>query len=351
MHFLRSANPTSPSILGSRNVPAVVAVDVGPGVGPAVGGAPGLGTRMGPGTGPGRRLERPGWFKVWLQAARPHTLPAAVVPVLVGSATAWATARQFHFGGFLAALIASVLIQIGTNFANDLFDFKRGADTEERTGPVRVTTAGWVTPRQMMWATVFVFGLAFVIGMYLVYLRGWPILAVGLAAIASGVLYTAGPWPLAYHGLGDVFTFLFFGVVAVVGTHYVHAAALDGLAFVASIPVGCLVTAILVVNNLRDIPTDAATGKRTLAVRLGDRGARWQYGLLVAAAYVVPSVLWVAGAGPTVLLPWASGLLAVRLVQTVAAGAHGTALNPVLGGTGRLHLLYGLLWAVGLLWA
>lgn len=289
---------------------------------------------------------------MWLMAARPATLPAAVVPVLVGSATAWAAAGRFHLGAFLAALLASVLIQVGTNFANDLFDFQRGADTERRTGPVRITTAGWVTPRQMLAATVLVFGLAFVVGLYLVLLRGWPILAVGLAAIACGVLYTAGPWPLAYHGLGDVFAFLFFGVVAVVGTHYVHAASLDWLALFASIPVGCLVTAILVVNNLRDIPTDRETGKRTLAVRLGDRGTRRQYGLLVAAAYVVPVLLWLAGAaGPAALLPLLSGVPAVRLVRTVAEGAQGAALNPVLGGTGRLHLLYGLLWAAGLLWA
>ncbi|MFO7265714.1 MAG: 1,4-dihydroxy-2-naphthoate polyprenyltransferase [Limnochordales bacterium] len=289
---------------------------------------------------------------MWLMAARPATLPAAVVPVLVGSATAWAAARQFHPGAFFAALVASVLIQIGTNFANDLFDFHRGADTERRTGPVRITAAGWVTPEQMRLATALVFGLAFAVGMYLVYLRGWPILAVGLAAIACGVLYTGGPWPLAYHGLGDVFAFLFFGVVAVAGTHYVHTGTLDGLALLASIPVGCLVTAILVVNNLRDIPTDRETGKRTLAVRLGDRGTRWEYGLLVAAAYLVPVVAWLAGAaGATALLPLLSGAVAVRLVRTVAAGAQGTALNRVLAGTGRLHLLYGLLWAAGLLWA
>lgn len=335
---MKSANLTSPNIHGSPNI--------APGV-------PGAGPSFGPATGSTRPdPTRPSALKIWLQAIRVPTLPAAVVPVLVGSATAWAVARQFHIGAFLAALFASVLIQIGTNFANDLFDFKHGADTEERTGPVRVTTAGWVTPQQMTWATVLVFGLAFIIGMYLVYLRGWPILAVGLAAIVCGVAYTAGPWPLAYHGLGDVFSFLFFGVVAVVGTHYVHTATLDWLAFIASIPVGCLVTAILVVNNLRDIPTDRETGKRTLAVRLGDRGTRWQYGMLVAAAYVVPSLLWLAGAaGVTVLLPWASGVMALRLVKTIAAGTQGTALNPVLGGTGRLHLVYGLLWAIGLLWA
>lgn len=285
-------------------------------------------------------------------ASRIPTLPAAVVPVLVGSATALAVRDQFHVGGFLAALVASLLIQIGTNFANDLFDFKRGADTEKRTGPTRVTTAGYVTPGQMARATVLVFGLAFLVGLYLVYLRGWPILAVGVAAIVSGVLYTAGPFPLAYHGLGDVFTFIFFGVVAVVGTHFVHTGHADWLAWAASIPVGFLVTAILVVNNLRDIPTDRETGKRTLAVRLGDRGTRLQYLFLVAGSYAVPVAAWLAGGtGPSVLLPWVSAPLAYSLVRTVMGGAAGAGLNPVLGGTGRLHLLYGLLWAVGLVWA
>ncbi len=217
---------------------------------------------------------------------------------------------------------------------------------------MRVTTAGLVTPQQMARATGLVFGLAFVVGTYSVYLRGWPVLAVGVAAIASGILYTAGPWPLAYHGLGDVFTFVFFGVVAVVGTHFVHMGAADWLAWVASLPVGFLVTAILVVNNLRDIPTDREAGKRTLAVRLGDGGTRRQYVLMVAGSYAVPAALWLSGAaGPSVLLPWVSGLLAYNLIKAVSGGAQGAALNPVLGGTGRLHLLYGLAWAVGLLWA
>lgn len=313
---------------------------------------PGAGTARTPGTGRVPGPGKPGPLKVWLLAARLPTLPAAVVPVLVGSATAVAVRQQFHAGAFIAALVASLLIQIGTNFANDLFDFKRGADTAERTGPVRVTNAGLLTPSQVARGTVVVFGLAFLIGMYLVHLGGWPILAIGIASIACGVLYTAGPWPLAYHGLGDVFTFLFFGVVAVVGTHYVHTGEVDGLALLASIPVGLLVTAILVVNNLRDIPTDREAGKRTLAVRLGERGTQWQYVLFVVGAYVVPPMLWFSGAaGAAVWLPWISVVLAFALVKTVMGGARGPALNPVLAGTGRLHLIYGLLWAAGLLWA
>lgn len=287
-----------------------------------------------------------------MMAARLPTLPAAIVPVLVGSASAASAAGAFHLGAFVAALVASLLIQIGTNLANDLYDFKRGADTEARTGPVRVTHAGLLTPAQVARGTVVCFGLAFLVGLYLVFRGGWPVLVIGLASIAAGVMYTAGPWPLAYIGLGDVFTFLFFGVIAVVGTHYVHALSVDPLAFVASLPVGFLVTAILVVNNLRDIPTDAAAGKRTMAVRLGDRGTRWEYALLVAGAYVVPLVLWAAGLrGPFILLPALSLLVSVPLLRTVLGGATGFSLNPVLKGTGRLHLLFGLLLAAGLLWS
>lgn len=289
-------------------------------------------------------------------AARPRTLPAAVVPVVVGSATAVAVRAQFHWGAFFAALIASLFIQIGTNFANDLFDFKRGADTEERLGPVRVTNAGLLTPAEVGRGTAVVFAVAFVVGMYLVYLGGWPIFVIGLASILFGLLYTAGPWPLAYHGLGDLFSFLFFGLVAVLGTHYVHTGGvygggLDALAWWAALPVGLLVTAILVVNNLRDIPTDAVSGKRTLAVRLGDKNTRRQYVLFVAGAYVVPPLLLLTKmAGPAVLLPLLTIVSAWRLVRIVAGGAQGARLNDVLAGTGQLHLLYGLLLAVGLLW-
>src|SRR5690606_18110022 len=340
MRSLRNASPTSPSSHGSHKVQLA-------GPQPGAGLPPAAGTRPAAGQRPAQ--ERPGPVRVWILAARVPTLPAAVVPVLVGSATAWKAAGAFHLGAFLAALAASLLIQIGTNLANDLFDFKRGADNEARTGPVRVTHAGLLTPAQVARGTAVCFGLAFLIGLYLVYRGGWPILAVGLASIASGILYTAGPWPLAYHGLGDVFAFLFFGVVAVVGTHYVHALSVDPLALAASLPVGFLVTAILVVNNLRDIPTDRAAGKRTLAVRLGDRGTRVQYAALVAGAYAVPLGLLLAGAqGPWVLLPFLSLLVSLPLVKTVLGGAAGAALNPVLKGTGRLHLVFGLLFAVGL---
>lgn len=293
----------------------------------------------------------PGPVHVWLQAARVPTLPAAVVPVLVGSATAWAARGQFQWGVFVAALVAALFIQIGTNFANDLFDYKKGADTEERQGPVRVTQAGWATPRQVAWATGIAFGLAFVTGMYLVFIGGWPVFVIGVVSILCGVAYTAGPWPLAYHGLGDVFSFIFFGVVAVVGTHFVHTGYVDGVAWLASIPVGLLVTAILAVNNLRDIDTDERTGKRTLSVRLGEKGARLFYVALVAGAFVVPPLMWWTGvAGPGVLLPLITYVLARPLVQAVAGGTRGKPLNRVLAGTGRLHMVYGLLLTIGLLW-
>ncbi|MBO8141326.1 MAG: 1,4-dihydroxy-2-naphthoate polyprenyltransferase [Firmicutes bacterium] len=323
MRSLRSASPTSPGFPASRE----------PGPHPATG-------------------ARPGSLRAWVMAARVPTLSAAVVPVLVGSGTAVALDRPVHLGAFGAALIASLLIQIGSHLANVLYDVRRGADTEERMGPVRVTHAGLLSPEQVARGMLICFGLAVAVGMYLVWLRGWPILLIGLSAIACGVLYTAGPWPLAYHGLGDVFTFIYFGFVAVVGTHYLHAGALDGLAFAAALPVGMLVTAILTVNNLRDIPTDRETGKRTLAVRLGDRGTRVQYALLVAGAFLIsPALYWSYTAGPSVWLPWLTLIFAARLIRTVLGGASGPDLNPVLKDTGRLHLLFGLLFAAGLGWS
>lgn len=310
----------------------------------------GADTRAGGGQQPGS-VSKPGFMQVWLQAARLPTLPAAVVPVLVGSATAWAVRGQFQWGVFVAALVASLFIQIGTNFANDLFDYKKGADTGERKGPLRVTQAGWATPRQVAVATGIVFGVAFVTGLYLVFVGGWPVLAIGVVSIACGILYTAGPWPLAYHGLGDLFSFVFFGVVAVVGTHFVHTGRVDGTAFLASVPVGLLVTAILAVNNLRDIGTDAQSRKRTLSVRLGERRARAFYVLLLAGAFVVPPLLLLAEAiGPAVMLPFLTAPFAWSLSRDVLRGMEGVALNAVLAGTGRLHLLYGLLLAAGLLW-
>lgn len=287
-------------------------------------------------------------WSVWLLASRPATLPAAVVPVVVGTAAAW-TQGAFRPLAFAAALFSSLCIQVGTNFANDLFDFRKGADTAERLGPTRVTQAGLLTPRQVARATAVLFGLAFLSGLYLVAVGGWPILLIGLLGIAAGILYTGGPWPLGYHGLGDLFTFLFFGVIAVWGTHYVHTGVWEPFAFFLSLPVACLVTAILVVNNLRDIATDRAAKKMTLAVRMGKRWTKVYYAALVAAAFVLPLLYWTAGRmTATALLPWLAAPFAAGPLRTVLK-EEGRALNAALKGTGRLHLVFGLLYAVALL--
>lgn len=288
--------------------------------------------------------------QAWMMAIRIPTLPAAVVPVVVASAAAWGRG-SFHTGVFVAALLGSLLIQIGTNFANDLYDFRKGADTEERLGPVRATAAGLLSERDMARGTVVVFGLATLIGLYLVYVGGWVVFAIGIASIAAGVLYTAGPFPLGYHGLGDVFTFVFFGLVAVVTTYYLHTGVVDSLAWLASLPVGFLVTAILVVNNLRDMDTDRAAGKRTLAVRIGRRATKIQYTLLVAGAYVMPLLMARAGMmGGPFWLPFLSLPLGIRLIRFIWT-AQGAELNLGLKDTGRLHLLFGILFSIALLWA
>jgi len=297
----------------------------------------------------------PGRARAWVMAARPATLPAAVAPVLVGTAVA-VHVRHFRPLPFLAALVAAALIQIGTNFANDLFDYHKGADTTARLGPVRVTQSGLISARAVGYATTLTFGAAVLVGLYLVTVGGLPILLIGLASIAAAILYTGGPWPLGYHGLGDVFVFIFFGLIAVTGTYYVQAGAVgrgphvSGEAIAAAVPVGLLVTAILVVNNVRDIETDRAAGKRTLAVRLGRRASRVQYALLVATAYAVPLLLWLAHVTSwTFWLPWLTAPLAYQLIRTVSTHADGPTLNRALKGTGRLNLLFGLLFAASLL--
>lgn len=290
---------------------------------------------------------RPSPLRAWMLAARPPTLPAAVVPVLVGSA---AVARLgFRPLAFLAALLAAVLIQIGTNFANDYFDFHKGADTAERLGPVRVTQSGLIAPTTVRNAMVLVFGLAALVGLYLVLIGGWPILLIGLLSIAAGVLYTGGPFPLAYNGLGDLFVFIFFGLVAVCGTAYLHVGAVPAAAWWAALPVALIVTAIIVVNNLRDIDTDRKARKHTLAVLLGRRAARAEYAGLLAGAYaLLPLGVLLGYAGPWALLPLLTLPLALAQLRIVLA-EQGRPLNRALGGTGRLHLIFGVLLALGLL--
>ncbi|MFL5389222.1 MAG: 1,4-dihydroxy-2-naphthoate polyprenyltransferase [Myxococcales bacterium] len=290
-------------------------------------------------------LRRPPGLGVWVLAARPRTLSAAVTPVVVGTAVA-ASQGSFRPLPALAALFSAISIQIGTNLANDYHDFERGADTAERVGPRRVTQSGLVAPRTVRNAAIGTFAIAFVLGVYLTLAGGWPILFVGLASIAAGWLYTGGPWPLGYHGLGDVFVFVFFGLVAVTGTVYVQAHSVPPAAWISAVPVGAIATAILVVNNLRDIVTDAKAGKRTLATRIGVRATRAQYVALLVIAFAAPFFL-ARVATPWALLPLASLPLAIAPLAAVLRQT-GAALNPALGGTARLQIVYGLLLAIGL---
>jgi 1,4-dihydroxy-2-naphthoate octaprenyltransferase len=267
--------------------------------------------------------------------------------VLVGTAAAFA-AHKFAPLPAIAALVGALLIQIGANFANDVFDFKKGADTEERLGPTRATQAGLIKPREMYFGMGAVFGVAVLVGFYLLAVGGWPIVAIGVASILSAMAYTGGPYPLGYHGLGDLFVFIFFGLVAVCGTYYVQALTLAPIAWLAALPVGFLAVAILVVNNLRDIATDTKAGKRTLAVRFGRRGAEIQYAAMLVASYAIPVVMVGARiASPGVLLSLLTIPIGVGLFRRVLS-EQGRALNPVLGETARLELIFGVLFAVGL---
>lgn len=284
-------------------------------------------------------------FASWLAAARPRTLPAAIVPVVVGLALA-ARAGAIDVVVAIATLVAALLIQIGTNLANDYYDFVAGADTHERVGPQRITQAGLAAPATVRAAAFGVLGAAALVGAYLATVGGWPIVAIGIASLIAAVAYTGGPYPLAYHGLGDVFVFVFFGLVAVSGTVWLQTAALDATTVVASLPVACLATAILVVNNLRDRVTDARAGKRTLAVRLGDAATRAEWLVLVAAPYAVVAAL-APSCGAPVLLPLVTLPLAVREARALFRRS-GAELNASLAGTARLHLLFGVLFAAGL---
>lgn len=290
---------------------------------------------------------RPSLWSIWFQAIRPRTLTAAFAPVGVGAGVALAE-RTFQWVPVVVALIGATLIQIGTNLANDYFDFKKGADTAERLGPARVTQKGWVSPTEVARATWTAFGLAVVAGAYLVAVAGMPVVWIGVASILSGVLYTGGPWPLGYLGLGDIFVFVFFGPVAVCGTYFVQAGSVSKGAILASIPVGLLATAILVVNNLRDRHTDVVANKRTLAVRFGAAFARAEYVCLVLGAYAVLVFLVVAMAYPVGwLLPLGTFPLAVLEIKAIYS-LDGAALNPHLGGAARLGMLFGLLLAIGM---
>ena len=281
--------------------------------------------------------------QIWLLAARPKTLPAAVGPVLVGTAAAFADGH-FALWPMLAALAGALLLQIGSNFANDYFDFFKGADTHERMGPTRVTAGGLLSPAEVRWGMVVVFGLAALVGLYLITVGGWPMLALGASAIVAALLYSGGPLPYGYYGLGEFFVFLFFGVAAVAGTYYVQALTVTAQVWLASVPVGALITGVLVVNNVRDRATDAQANKRTLAVLLGDQGARVEYVALLVVAYAAAIVL--ALDSLWLLLPFASLPLTLRLLRDVRT-QRGRALNQTLAGTARMSLIFSILLSLG----
>jgi 1,4-dihydroxy-2-naphthoate polyprenyltransferase len=294
-------------------------------------------------------VAAPSGIRIWLMAARIRTLPAAIAPVLVGTALA-GFAHVFHPLRFIAALIGAIFIQVGTNLSNDYSDARRGADTEDRLGPVRVTAGGLVPPRQVLRATYVTFGVAVLAGIYLIAVAGWELLLVGAASILAGVLYTGGPRPYGYEGLGELFVFLFFGIVAVVGSFFVQTTHLVWEAFALAVPVGLLASAILVVNNFRDIDTDRRAGKRTLAVRLGRERTRGLYAGIVYLAYLLAPVTWLFGPLKAwVLLPWLTLPVAAPVVRTVRNRTDGPSLNQALAQTGLLQLAFCMLLAAGLL--
>jgi 1,4-dihydroxy-2-naphthoate octaprenyltransferase len=291
----------------------------------------------------------PSGVKIWLMAARVRTLPAAIAPVLVGTALA-GYAGVFHPLRFVAALIGAIFIQVGTNLSNDYSDARRGADAEDRLGPVRVTAGGLVPPRRVLVATYVSFGVAVLAGVYLIAVAGWELLLVGAASILAGVLYTGGPRPYGYEGLGELFVFLFFGIVAVAGSYFVQVKHLDWEAFALAVPVGLIAAGILVVNNVRDIDTDRRAGKRTLAVRLGRGGTRVLFSLIIYLSYLLAPVTWLFGPlSGWLLLPWLTLPLAATVVRTVRNNTDGPSLNETLARTGMLQLTFCTLLAAGLL--
>lgn len=285
----------------------------------------------------------------WLLAARPKTLPASISPVLVGTALAL---REGEFDPlvFISTLAAAVLLQVGANFANDVFDYLKGAD-KARQGPTRVTQSGLLTPRQMLVGTGIVFGAAALIGLYLIVVGGWPILLIGAVSIVCALAYTAGPFPLAYRGLGDLFAFVFFGVVAVMGTYFLQAHQFTPTSLIASLPNALFATCIIVVNNLRDIDTDRAANKHTLAVRIGDQPTRVEYSAMLVIAYLVPLILRLLGFthGWAWLIPWVSAPIALVLARDLWRAPRGPALNPILGRTAQLNLIFSVLFSLALL--
>jgi 1,4-dihydroxy-2-naphthoate octaprenyltransferase len=289
----------------------------------------------------------PGSIGAWIVAARPATLTAAFAPVAVGTACAWRVGG-FRWDAALAALLGAFLIQIATNFANDMFDFQKGADTDERLGPTRAAQAGLLTVRQLRRGIIVTFALALGTGVYLTWVAGPAVIVIGLASMTAGLAYTGGPFPLAYNGLGDVFVMAFFGFVAVCGTAFVQASFVPQIAWAASVPIGALATGILVVNNVRDFEGDARAGKTTLVVRFGRGAGVREYAFLLAAAYATPIIMFVFGwTSAWVCLPLLTVLWAVGLLRSLV-NERGVALNQTLAETAKLLSLFGVLFAIGI---
>jgi len=287
-------------------------------------------------------------FESWIIASRPKTLLAAVVPVMVGSALA-ISMKKFFLPYSLVALLCSVLIQIGTNFTNDLYDYLKGSDTVKRKGPRRVLATGLISVNEMKVAVILVFGLTFLLGLYLVYSVGILILWVGIFSIFAGIIYTAGPFPLAYNGLGDLFVFIFFGIIGTMGTFYLHTQEISFVAFIVSLPVGCLITNILIVNNFRDVDEDRNSNKKTLAVILGKEFTRWQYILLIMISYFTSIALYFRfNFSLWIFLPVATipiSLILIKMLFTL----KDEELNRTLELSAKFAGLYGLLLSIGLI--
>ena len=289
-------------------------------------------------------------WNAWRLAIRPRTLPAAAAGVVMGAAMSWRDG-VFRHDAALVCLLTALLLQIGSNLANDVFDFERGTDTAERLGPTRVTQAGILSPGQVKIGMAVVFGLAALLGLYLAWLGGWVIIVLGIAAIISAIAYTGGPFPIGYYGLGDVFVFIFFGLASVAGTYYIQAGLVTSAVWWMTIPPGMIITAILVVNNLRDLENDRKAGKHTMAVRLGERDTKIQYIVCMVIAYLILlPVAWVGLIPWTTLLAWLSFPFAIQATKVVMT-QKGRPLNMALAKTGQTALVFSLLFWVGLLFS
>ena len=289
---------------------------------------------------------------VWVEAMRPRTLPAALAPVLAGTALAWRSGEA-KWGAAASCLGFALLVQIGTNFANDYYDYLKGADTAERVGPRRAVASGLIAPATMRAAMIAVFAAAFLLGLTLLSYGGWPLLVIGVASIACGIAYTGGPFPLAYHGLGDLFVFLFFGLVATGATAYVQTGQLTAASLVAGAAMGALATNILVANNYRDVETDAKAGKRTLLVRWGRSYGRTQFAIAHAVAVTAPLGLVMLGAASglaTIVLVFTAAAVGMRQGNRLAAAKTPADCIALLGATGRWLAIYGLLMAGAIAW-